>query len=341
MKRTVFTGLVAVAAIVLLLGPSSWFSAQSLPIPGAAGDGATVFAEFDTVVGLPDHSKVVVDGVEVGRVEGTRLRGESAVAELRVTPQTRICRTAAVELKQDTLLGDTYVAVTNPDCPAAARLAPGATLPRSAVRPPVQVEELMVSLANFLGSGALPQLGNTFASVLAQLPADPAEVRRAEAVAVDTLRAWADDTDGLNRMLTGLGGVVERLADMRGSLDYLLSPEGVHHMRTVTDASMILDLLVGVERTLRNALPAVPLLTAATRLIGEVTMPLAFPGWPNATIRDSNPARLLELLRESVIPALKQGPALDIRSIAVATGTSDRDLADQMVKAFRMLGMTR
>ncbi|MFW0787599.1 MlaD family protein [Gordonia sp. CPCC 206044] len=347
-SRHIVIARVAVVCTVLTLlvaGCTESFSPERLPTPQTQTGGRLINVELSTVANLPDDARVVVDGVDAGSVHGIRTGSHGALISLALRAATRVDSKATVELKQDTLLGDTYVAIANPQITdttdARTPLPVGGTLGAAQVKDPVQVENLLTSLANFLGSGSLPQLGSSFAAVNNQFPEDPAEVRRIEGTLVDTLRTWAGDTADLNKMLVGINALVNRLAGMRDSLAYLLSPGGVRHVKVITEALWIAEVLTRLDSSLKPLLADVPLLQALTRTVSDVVKPYLVPGWPDYDGQDSNATRLVELLTDKVIPFFKGTPALNIRRLAIANDVSDKQLADRMVRVYRTLGLVR
>lgn len=339
------TSLLARLCIVLISGSvlagcsmNAYFTPEELPTPQSSRSGWTLNAEVPTAVNLPGEARVVVNGIEAGVVHDIVPAAGHTVIRLRLEESQPVSEHATLELKQDTLLGDTYVSITNPPNPAQSALPVGGTLPASQVARPVQVEQLMVSLSNFLGSGSLIQLGNTFATANNQFPQDPAEVRKIRAVLTDTLDTWAQG-DGDSAILRDLTRLTERLKTMRGTLKFVLSPAGVDQFRAMSDTTYLVVVLARLQGALGPAMPLAPVLSSLTRLIETVIKPLLIPGWPNSDV--STAERLSDLIDDKLIPYFKNAPGLNIRSMAIQNGVSDRDISSQLVNVFRMLGMTR
>lgn len=343
MTRCARSMLVALALAVVLAvsGCSASFSPERLPTAASMRNGATMYVQFGTVMNLPNQSKVTVNGVAAGVVTAMAPSDGAAVATLTLDNGIAIGTDAQVELRQDTLLGDTYVAITNPADAWSRRLPAGGTLGKDHVKAPVQIEDLFVSLSNFLGGGALPQLGNSFAKVNGAFPADPAEVRRLSGTMTETLSAWGNDIDQLNGMLQDLTAMTGALAKWAPQLSFALSPEGMTQVRGITDTRLIGNLVMGLSRSLRPMVPAVPLLKSLTQMINSVILPYLIPGWPQYQGQDSNATRLVDLLTTKVVPFLKNAPAVNVRSVAIDGGVSNRQIAESLVRVFRTIGMVR
>lgn len=340
LRQTVKAVAVAVATTLTLVGCSAGFSPERLPTPQSMRTGWTAIVEFPTVVNLPESSKVMINGVDAGVVSAVRPHESVARVTLTITDGFVIGRDATVELRQDTLLGDTYVAIANTAQAWSDRLPDGGVLGAEHVKKPVQVEDLMISLANFLGSGSLPQLGTSFAKINAKFPADPADLTQAEQTLVANLRALADNPDHTQQVLHGLWSLSAVLAENKTTLESLLSDRGVEHVRGAVSGSRIIDAVSEIGIAVKPLLPAVPLLNATSNIVEDVLTPLLIPGWPESE-RPSNAAALMSLIQDKLIPYLKDKPGVDIRRMSIEGGVSNAQLADRMVKVFRTLGVVR
>lgn len=341
-RRTTALRLIAtLMAGWLVTGCSAYthFTPEELPTPQSVRTGWMMNVEVPTAVNLPLRSRVVVNGIASGVVSAIEPASGHTVVRLLVDESQAISAQATLELKQDTLLGDTYVSITNPPDAISSALPPGGTLPQSQVQRPVQIEQLMASLSNFLGSGDLMQLGSTFTTVNNQFPQDPAEVRKIQAVLTDTVNTWADSTQDITSILRNVTALTERLKSMKGTLQFALSPEGAGQFRAMSDTTYLVVVLARLSRALGPAMPLVPVLTGLTRLINTVVKPILIPGWPGSDV--SNAELLVDVLNDKLVPYFKNAPGLNIRSMAIENNVSDREIAGQLTNVFRMLGMTR
>lgn len=329
-------------ALILAAGLASGCSAldpENLPTPQSLQSGHQITIEVPTAVNLPNSAPVVINGIESGVVEAIAPAEGHTTVRLRLRDSAVVSKTAKVDLRQDTLLGDTYVAIANPSYPVTNAVPAGGTLGLEQALPPVQVEDLMVSLSNFLGSGSLMQLGSTFRTVSKQFPEDPKQLQAISGVLTDTLDTWADNLDDMDTMLAVVAVLSERLKSMQGTLEFALSPAGVDQFRGLSDTTYMVAILAQVGDALKPAMPAAPVLSAMTRLIDTSVKPLLIPGWPENTV--SNAELLVNVLEKRLIPFLKNAPGVNVRSLAVQNGVSDKDLSAEMVRVFRTLGWIR
>lgn len=320
------------------LGPSS------LPTPGATSSGWRLYVQFPDVLNLPDRAKVQVRGRNVGTLDSVRLTNTAAVAALTLDSDTALPRGTIAELRQDTLLGDVYVALTPPETggtDATAMLADGDTLAPEQTRAPVQVEQLMTSLSNFLGSGSLSQLGNTFDRLNGAFPRDPRLTRKIVANLTDTVQAWSADTASLDTALTSLVALTDELNRQRTQLGTYLAPESMPRWRTIIETSDVIEVFAALAPAFPNATFLVPTLRGATDLMRSVIRPLLYFDRPAGSTRPDNLTNLRNLLRDTVIPYLKQGPKVNVVRIGQGPDLPEGDLTDQAVKTLRMLGAVR
>lgn len=331
--------LVALGAVAVLLSGCSALNPDRLPTPQSLQSGRIVVVEVPTAVNLPNSAPVVINGIDSGVVDSIEPADGHTTVRLRLRDSAVVSESAEVELRQDTLLGDTYVSISNPSYPVTDVVPAGGTLGLEQVVPPVQIESLMVSLSNFLGSGSLVQLGSTFRTATEQFPSDSREVRAISGILTDTLDTWADNLDDIDTMLHVVMVLSERLKTMQGTLEFALSPAGVDQFRGLSDTTYMVTILAEVGDALKPAMPLAPVLSALTRLIDTSIKPLLIPGWPENDV--SNLELLADVLENRFIPFLKNAPGVNVRSLAVQNGVSDKDLSGELVRVFRTLGWVR
>ncbi|SFE78254.1 MCE family protein [Streptomyces mirabilis] len=156
-------GVVAWAAVgsLLLSGCefNGWYDVQ-LP-GGAAADGHAyhVTVEFRDVLDLVPQSAVKVNNVTVGAVEKVELDGWHARVRLRVADSVKLPANAVAELRQTSMLGEKYVALSAPTGTAPmGRLGDGARIPLSRSGRNPEIEEVLSALSALLNGGGVAQL---------------------------------------------------------------------------------------------------------------------------------------------------------------------------------------
>lgn len=156
-------GAVAWAAVgtLLLSGCefNGWYDVQ-LP-GGAAADGHAyhVTVEFRDVLDLVPQSAVKVNNVTVGAVEKVQLDGWHARVRLRVADSVKLPANAVAELRQTSMLGEKYVALSAPSGTApVGRLGDGDRVPLSRSGRNPEIEEVLSALSALLNGGGVAQL---------------------------------------------------------------------------------------------------------------------------------------------------------------------------------------
>lgn len=157
------TGVAAwtAAGSLLLTGCqfNGWYDVQ-LP-GGAAADGRSyhVTVEFRDVLDLVPQSAVKVDNVTVGAVEKVELDGWHARVRLRVADSVKLPANAVAELRQTSMLGEKYVALSPPVGTApVGRLRDGDRVPLSRSGRNPEIEEVLSALSALLNGGGVAQL---------------------------------------------------------------------------------------------------------------------------------------------------------------------------------------
>lgn len=340
--RRILPALFAIVLAIAALWGLRGVGPAALPTPGAAASGWHLKVLFPDVLNLPDRAKVRLLGRDVGALDSVRLTDKNAEATLRIESDTRVPRSAVAELRQDTPLGDIYVALTPPaDNQGGSVFDDGDTVPQSQTRAPVQMEQMLTSLADFLGSGSLSQLGNTFDRINSSFPEDPALTRKIVGNVTTTVKAWANDTTSLDTALVSLVEMTAKLSAQRDLLGKFLAPEAMPRWRTVIETGDIVGVFAALAPVFANATFLVPTLRETNTLLRSVVRPLLFFDRPAGSTRPDNIVNLRNLLRDTVIPYLNEGAKVNVVRLGIGSEMPSGERADQAVKTLRMLGVVR
>ncbi|MDN3296560.1 MCE family protein [Streptomyces ficellus] len=150
------------AAGSLLLSGCGFNGLYDVQLPGGAAadrDAYRVTVDFRDVLDLVPQSAVKVNNVTVGSVEKVELNGWHARVRLRIDDSVKLPGNAIAELRQTSMLGEKYVALSAPvDVAPAGRLKDGARIPlaRSGRNP--EIEEVLSALSALLNGGGVAQL---------------------------------------------------------------------------------------------------------------------------------------------------------------------------------------
>ncbi|MCX4584958.1 MCE family protein [Streptomyces sp. NBC_01481] len=131
-------------------------------LPGGAADDGNAYrvtVEFRDVLDLVPQSAVKVNNVTVGAVEKVELAGWHARVRLRVDGKVKLPANAIAELRQTSMLGEKYVALSAPvDSAPAGKLGDGDRIPLSRSGRNPEIEEVLSALSALLNGGGVAQL---------------------------------------------------------------------------------------------------------------------------------------------------------------------------------------
>ncbi|TLQ42932.1 MCE family protein [Streptomyces marianii] len=226
--RTLRTGTAAWAAAGSLLLTGCEFSGlHDVGLPGGAaadGNAYRVTVEFRDVLDLVPQSAVKVNDVTVGAVEKVELDGWHARVRLRVADSAALPANAIAELRQTSMLGEKYVALSAPvDAAPAGRLKDGARIPLSRSGRNPEVEEVLSALSALLNGGGVAQLKTITTELNKALEGRENRVRSL----LTELDTFIGGLDGrrreIVRALAGIDRLAKRLAQEKktiaGALD--------------------------------------------------------------------------------------------------------------------------
>lgn len=203
------------AAGSLLLSGCEFNGWYDVPLPGgAAADGHAyhVTVEFRDVLDLVPQSAVKVNNVTVGAVEKVALDGWHARVRLRVADSVRLPGNAVAELRQTSMLGEKYVALSAPDgVEPVGRLRDGDRIPLSRSGRDPEIEEVLSALSALLNGGGVAQL-KTITVELDKALAGRENRVRSLLKELDTFLGGLDDQRAeIVRALKGVDRLAERL----------------------------------------------------------------------------------------------------------------------------------
>ncbi|MEU1960114.1 MCE family protein [Nocardia sp. NPDC019255] len=270
--------LLAVGACSMLaLTGCGWHGVNSLPLPGAPGQGpaATVIqVEMANVGTLVSNSPVLVDDVVVGSVRGIRLDGWHAVVEASIRPDAAVPANVVATIGQTSLLGSSHLALNTPAGVApSGRLASGTRIPLNGSSTYPSTEQTLASLSVVVNGGGLGRLGEIIRNLNDAFGGRQEQVGSL-LVRLDTmmgvLDGQRDDIIGSIDALERLAGqfaeqrdvVTETLRRLPPALDVLLAQRpnitaALDRLRAFSDTAtaVITDVRTDLVTNLRNLEP--------------------------------------------------------------------------------------
>ncbi|MGH3456803.1 MCE family protein [Aeromicrobium sp.] len=155
--------------LAILLSGCSFDSIYDLPLPGnkvSEDDGFVVSADFADALNVVPRSAVMVGDVPVGQVESVSRVGWHARVKMRVRDDVELPDNAEAQIRQTSLLGEKFVALSPPapapdsdQAPASTgRLGPNDVIPMDSTGRNPEVEEVLGALSVLLSGGGIGQL---------------------------------------------------------------------------------------------------------------------------------------------------------------------------------------
>ncbi len=323
------TAAVAAIACALALSSCAQLSVNEVPRPGASGgDGYDIVMEFESALNLPQGTKVVLDGVNVGVVSGMSLNPDDVEVTARIQRDVEIPANVSAVLQQATVLGDIYVALERPrdGSPAAPALRPNGVVPLAQTTSPPQLEDTIASLANFISSGSIQRAQNTIIRLNRVIPANE-EVTRLTAQVDENLAALSDNIGEVDQLLEGISQTAATIHAHIPELDYHLSPYGQLGMeRFIQITNFVSTLLPGVGSVASGGFWLVPLLNSLAATTEAVQQ--------SKIAVETEIPRYRRLFTDFFLPQDKY-PAINISSIV---GPDGRELSGNVQDVLRMLG---
>jgi virulence factor Mce-like protein len=315
-----------VASTSCSMQPSDLPSAKS-----GIGSGYTVMLEFASALNLPDQADVMMDGLRIGEVGPITVTGQAVEVAVRIEEGTQLPADLRAVIRQNTLLGDTYIALEkNPDHSTAGILGEGDTVPLSQTTSPPQLEDTMAVLATFINGGSVQKVEDAITRINDVMPRVPEVEKLASTVAVD-LRDLSQNTGELDRTLEGLDSTAVSINDKSAEISEMLTPTAMHYWQriNVDVLSYVGTLLPSIGSIFEGGMWLVPMLNSLASTAAVIR-----------TTGEDVPADaeiLSAFLRETILPFLRN-PSVNVVSVSSPQG---EELLGDVENVLRMLGAVK
>lgn len=212
-KRALSVGIVWIIVVATVTAGCGLNPVKMRPPTLSESQVIAVVIEFSNALNLPLGAKVSYGGNAVGSVRSVRLDNGVVAVAADVDASAGVPSDATAAIVQDTVLGDSYVSLNKPTGAAegAPALAAGARIPVSRTRPPNSIEDMMVTLSSFIGSGSFQRLQGMLRQVNASMPQDIEDLRRVSSTIARDIRSLAGNTSGLDRSIDNLSRLASTL----------------------------------------------------------------------------------------------------------------------------------
>jgi phospholipid/cholesterol/gamma-HCH transport system substrate-binding protein len=320
-SRCVVVALTALIVAGCAVDPGTFTSS----VRSGGGD-RTLTIRFADALNLPTGTDVTLNGLRIGSVSSVRLHRSRVDIVAKVRENSRITTDAAASIRQDTVLGDPYVAILSS---VSAPLLEGDTieLERTASAPPL--EDTLSVVANFVNAGSIQDIEKVMRSANTALPHRKQTTRVARIASID-LRSLAADTRRIDQMLDGLDATAGTVNRWLPSLSQALAPKGMHWWSQLSNASGGIGVLLpSIGSVFEGGMWLMPMLT---RLNGSADVMVE---WVHAVARNDDQIR--KFVVDNFFPFV-QSPRMNI---VTATAAEGQEMIGTITRLLRMLGAVR
>jgi len=316
-----------------------------LPVPGAytPHDAYMVKIEFSSVLNLPARAKVDSGGVQVGVLDHVQLEGNTAVAYVEIAGSTTLSDNTRAELRQATPLGDIYIALLSPPDRSTATLRDGDTIPLHNTAPADNVEDLLRSMSNLVGGGAIGTLQTTVVEVNKAFPDDPAELTRMQHTVAGVLNDLAANQDTINGMLSSMENITTAMAANTTVFNRLVA-EGPEKLKGLSEITLAILNVVNSSKDIGtvNADLLTPIAGDLMQMLSYLTPMVG----TMATVDTTIPVladKFVAFLRYKLLGFFRKGgPRFTVTDLHPPTGNEGVDPADKTdaaVEAMQTMGL--
>ncbi|MBO0852607.1 MAG: MCE family protein [Nocardia sp.] len=330
-KRFVTRAAAGLLCAGVLATTSCSLGPKDLPVIGsqAPSGGYAITLHFANAMNLPAGAYVMLDGLQVGKVEKIDVTSSDLTVTAGLNPGTRVPADVHATIRQDTLLGDTYIGLDRgPDTANVGFLHTGGSIPESQTSSPPQLEDTMAVLANFVNGGSIQKVEDMMSRINAVMPVVE-DIRQLSTVMTGDIHDLGHNTATIDGTLNGLSDTASAVSDKSNTLNLVLFNDKAQRYWQISNHEILGHVgpgLPSVGSLFFNGYWLVPMLDslAATVHTGRLT----FDGAPTAIDKVNS------FVRNVMLP-FAQNPSVDIRSIQ---GPGGDQMVGDVENVLRMLG---
>jgi phospholipid/cholesterol/gamma-HCH transport system substrate-binding protein len=215
----------------------SFRGANSLPLPGRAGEGAgsyAIQAQMPDVQNLKENSRVELNNVVIGNVAKVERQGWHALVTMTINPGIKLPSNSTATIGQTSLLGTLHIELASPPGVAPeGRLHDGSVIPLSSASAYPTTEQSLGALSLVLNGGGLGQLQDITRALSTAFTGREQDLRSLIGQ-LDKFTAYLDDQKGdIIHALDSFNNLVGQFAEHKAVLDKAL--------KSIPDALAVLN----------------------------------------------------------------------------------------------------
>ena len=304
---------------------------DDIPLSASTDGGYDLTLEFTSVLNLPAGAYVMMDGLKVGEVESLDVSGPAVAVTVNVKSDTEVPADVRAIIRQNTLLGDTYVALDrSASTPGGDVLSEGGVVPVAQTTSPPQLEDTIAVVANFVNGGSIQKAEEVIAKMNHVMPAQQ-DLQRLAAVAAGDLHDLADNTYEIDRTLAAFDQTAVAIDSQADITNAVFAPSSMRfwYLEATKIVSYVATVLPSIGSIFEGGMWLVPLLESAAADVDSGR--IIWDGGAVATESVSN------FVRTTLLPFLQQ-PSVNIKSVEVG---SDGAALGDLDNLLRSLGAVR
>ncbi|HEY9311265.1 MlaD family protein [Williamsia sp.] len=328
-----------VVALVVVTAGRGVNPANVIPrLMTSSSDSRVLYVDFVSVVNLPLGARVLLRGAQIGTLESIDLIPEAARLRLGIDEQAQVPVGSTAELRQSTLLGDIYVALTPPPDQTNANLGDGDTIPLQDTDPGPQIEDIITNLADFMSGGSILRVQDAIREVNDSVDVPGGNLPAAARVGAEDIQDLARGTDELNSIISSLQDATTEVARDPEALGYSMGPAGQKGLIAVFDSVNEGFKLVAGSGALAFGLNwLTPRLAELNPFLDEL-VPLLRTYSTSSTQINGNLGNLIDVAQTKIGPFLTNG-AVSVDALTV--NGDDTDVTRSVTSVLRMIGALR
>jgi virulence factor Mce-like protein len=327
-----------VIALILVIAGHSQNPANFLPRLTSSSDySKTLYVDFVSAVNLPLGARVLSRGTPIGAVESIGLQPDAARLKLAVDPRVELREGTTAELRQLTMLGDIYVALTPPAAGSGGPpMGDGAVIGLADSDPGPQVEDILTNLADFMSGGSIMRAQDAVRKMNSSIDVGNGSLRSASRSTAMAVTDLATETNSLDAIIDSLYGVTGEIASDPAALGYSFGPAGINGLKEVFNAvNEGFKLVAGSSRLAHGLAWLTPRLAELNPFLDRL-VPLLRSYSVHSTQFNGNAGALIDVTKNKLIP-FAENPSVSITRVSAGDG----DVTRSVSAVLHMIGALR
>ncbi|GAB05930.1 MCE family protein [Gordonia amarae] len=328
-----------IAALITVFAGRGINPANTLPRLTSSSDSRDLYVDFVSVVNLPLGARVLSRGSQIGSLDSIELVPDAARLKLHIDKTAKVPVGTKAELRQSTLLGDIYIALTPPDggTTTASYLRAGDVIGLRDTDPGPQIEDIITNVADFMAGGSIMRVQDALRKVNKSVDVKDMDLRRASRITAYDVEDLSRSTAELDFMIDSLAKATTEMAADPRALAYSMGPDGRQGLDAVFGAvNEGFKLVAGSSRLAFGLNWLTPRLAQLNPYM-EQLIPLLRTYSKKSTQFNGNSGRLIGLAQNKIGPFLTDG-AIDVEKITVGSGGNQTDVTRSVTSVLRMIG---